>query len=114
MQDSHGNPEDSKEYKAAVARVRQAVSVQKAVGFMDASRPAKYAVDSDRKVCFCMRHVMASKHVLACRAIVELKQALVANGLARGPLLHSRHSKEDVSSSQTCMLEAVIMLTCDC
>lgn len=69
LQDSQGNPEDSKEYKAAVARVRQAVSVQKAVGFMDASRPAK--------------------------AIVELKQALMANGLARGPLLHSRHSKED-------------------
>ena len=33
---------DSKDFKVAVARTRQAVSVQKAIGFMDASSPAKY------------------------------------------------------------------------
>lgn len=43
LQDS--DPEltaDSKDFKIAVARTRQAVSVQKAIGFMDASSPAKY------------------------------------------------------------------------
>ena len=59
VQDSQGNPEDSKEYKAAVARVRQAVSVQKAVGFMDASRPAKYATDSNG---LCVFACTASRH----------------------------------------------------
>ena len=41
MQISQGHHQDSKDFKIAVARTRQAVSVQKAIGFMDASSPAK-------------------------------------------------------------------------
>ncbi|DBA99326.1 TPA: hypothetical protein ACH3X3_011930 [Trebouxia sp. C0006] len=61
--------QDSKDFKAAVARTRQAVSVQKAIGFIDASSPAK--------------------------AIVELKHALEENGIARGPLLTNKYDKND-------------------
>lgn len=66
---SQGHHQDSKDYKIAVARTRQAVSVQKAIGFMDASSPAK--------------------------AIVELKHALEENGVARGPLLSTNTDKHD-------------------
>ncbi len=41
LQGSQDIRQDSKDFKAAVARTRQAVSVQKAIGFMDASSPAK-------------------------------------------------------------------------
>ncbi len=41
FQVSQGSHQDSKDFKAAVARTRQAVCVQKAIGFMDASSPAK-------------------------------------------------------------------------
>lgn len=41
MQMLQGHHQDSKDFKIAVARTRQAVSVQKAIGFMDASSPAK-------------------------------------------------------------------------
>lgn len=45
LQDSQlQNTADSKDFKVAVARTRQAVSVQKAIGFMDASSPAKYSM----------------------------------------------------------------------
>ncbi|KAL3153812.1 hypothetical protein ABBQ32_013393 [Trebouxia sp. C0010 RCD-2024] len=66
---SQGHHQDSKDFKIAVARTRQAVSVQKAIGFMDASSPAK--------------------------AIVELKHALEENGVARGPLLSTNTDKND-------------------
>lgn len=68
-QESQGSHQDSKDFKAAVARTRQAVCVQKAIGFMDASSPVK--------------------------AIVELKHALEENGIARGPLLVSKYDKND-------------------
>jgi len=69
LQGSQDIRQDSKDFKAAVARTRQAVSVQKAIGFMDASSPAK--------------------------AIVELKHALEENGIARGPLLTNKYDKND-------------------
>lgn len=68
-QESKGSHHESKDFKAAVARTRQAVSVQKAIGFMDASSPAK--------------------------AMVELRHALEENGIARGPLLNNKYDKHD-------------------
>ncbi|CAD7695389.1 unnamed protein product [Ostreobium quekettii] len=59
--------ENSKAYEMALARARQAIFVEKAVGFMNIGSPA--------------------------RAMVELDRALKANAICRSPLLNSRYSK---------------------
>ena len=58
LQGSQDIRQDSKDFKAAVARTRQAVSVQKAIGFMDASSPAKYLLIS---LNCCMAVTMLSR-----------------------------------------------------
>ena len=61
LQESKGSHHESKDFKAAVARTRQAVSVQKAIGFMDASSPAKYVP------CMLMSQLLLVNHTaLSC------------------------------------------------
>lgn len=64
--------EDPMTYKMALARTRQAIFVQKAIGFMNIGSPA--------------------------RAMVELDRALKANAICRSPLLNTYHSKDEIDS----------------
>lgn len=61
---------DSKDYRIALARTRQAVFTNKAVVLMNNGNPA--------------------------RALVELKRALAENAVAREPLLNARVEKQDM------------------
>ncbi len=98
---------DAKEYRAALARTRQAVFVNKAVAFMNAGNPTRYGF-----WCICvvphallywmhnrctytmMIIIITSTHGI--RAVVELKLALQENAIVREPLITNRLEKQDV------------------
>lgn len=61
---------DGREYRMALARTRQAVSVQRAVGFLNAGNIA--------------------------RSMVELRRALHENSICRAPLINTSHSQTEL------------------